>query len=72
MLSCLTQWSWIYQCTNSAYFSDEGVNFAVQKGVQISRSNVRWFKHNDIEDLERVLEEIRVDDLVVSTLAEPC
>ncbi|GAB5586791.1 serine palmitoyltransferase component [Umbelopsis nana] len=43
---------------------DEGVNFAVQKGVQISRSNVRWFKHNDIEDLERVLEEIRVDDLM--------
>jgi 7-keto-8-aminopelargonate synthetase-like enzyme len=48
-------------------YSDDGVNFAVQKGVQISRSNVRWFKHNDIEDLERVLEEIRVDDLVVSS-----
>ncbi|KAG2185030.1 hypothetical protein INT43_000943 [Umbelopsis isabellina] len=43
---------------------DDGVNFAVQKGVQISRSNVRYFKHNDMEDLERVLEEIRVDDLV--------
>ncbi|OAD66058.1 hypothetical protein PHYBLDRAFT_119509 [Phycomyces blakesleeanus NRRL 1555(-)] len=41
---------------------DEGVNFAVQKGVQISRSNVRWFKHNDMDDLERVLEDIRTED----------
>ncbi|SAM08704.1 hypothetical protein [Absidia glauca] len=43
---------------------DEGISFATQKGVQISRSNIRWFKHNDMEDLERVLEDIRSDDLV--------
>ncbi|KAL1924534.1 uncharacterized protein VTP21DRAFT_4188 [Calcarisporiella thermophila] len=42
---------------------DEGVNFGIQKGCQISRSIVRWYKHNDMEDLERVLEEIRVDQL---------
>ncbi|KAI8379510.1 pyridoxal phosphate-dependent transferase [Radiomyces spectabilis] len=42
---------------------DEGVNFAVQKGVQISRSNVRWFKHNDVADLERVLRDIQTDQL---------
>lgn len=46
-------------------YRDEGVNFAVQKGVQISRSNVRYFKHNDMQDLERVLDDIRVDDLIV-------
>ncbi|RUP44629.1 hypothetical protein BC936DRAFT_149201 [Jimgerdemannia flammicorona] len=45
--------------------SDDGVNFAIQKGVFISRSNVRWFKHNDVNDLERVLEDIRVEDLVL-------
>lgn len=38
----------------------------MQKGAQISRSNVRYFKHNDMQDLERVLDDIRVDDLVVS------
>ncbi|OBZ82580.1 Serine palmitoyltransferase 1 [Choanephora cucurbitarum] len=37
---------------------DDGVCFAVQKGVQISRSIIRTFKHNDMEDLERVLKEI--------------
>ncbi|ORZ23591.1 pyridoxal phosphate-dependent transferase [Absidia repens] len=42
---------------------DEGVNFAVQKGVQISRSNIRWFKHNDMNDLERVLNDIQMDTL---------
>ena len=39
--------------------ADKGVNFAIQKGLQISRSTVRWFEHNDIDDLERVLEEIK-------------
>jgi serine palmitoyltransferase len=41
---------------------DDGVNFAVQKGVQISRSTVRYFKHNDMVDLERVLQEIKQED----------
>ncbi|KAI8096600.1 pyridoxal phosphate-dependent transferase [Halteromyces radiatus] len=42
---------------------DDRVNFAIQKGVQISRSNVRWYKHNDMNDLERVLNEIQLDTL---------
>jgi serine palmitoyltransferase len=37
---------------------DEKISFAIQKGVDISRSHVYWFKHNDINDLERVLIEI--------------
>lgn len=36
-------------------YVDKGVNFAVQKGVQASRSRVEWFEHNDMEDLERLL-----------------
>jgi serine palmitoyltransferase len=43
---------------------DESVSFAIQKGVQISRSIVRWYKHNDMADLERILEDIRMDDIV--------
>lgn len=35
--------------------ADKAVNFATRKGIQISRSTVRWFEHNDMEDLERVL-----------------
>ncbi|KAI8333740.1 pyridoxal phosphate-dependent transferase [Chlamydoabsidia padenii] len=42
---------------------DDSVSFAIQKGVQISRSNVRWFKHNDMNDLERVLNDIQIDTL---------
>ena len=34
---------------------DQGVHFAIQKGILASRSNVRYFKHNDVEDLERLL-----------------
>eukprot|EP00123_Amoebidium_parasiticum_P018192 comp24128_c1_seq1/m.43803 comp24128_c1_seq1/g.43803 ORF comp24128_c1_seq1/g.43803 comp24128_c1_seq1/m.43803 type:complete len:531 (-) comp24128_c1_seq1:31-1623(-) len=43
-------------------FCDQGVSFAIQKGLQASRSNLRWFKHNDIEDLERVLKEQEEED----------
>lgn len=38
--------------------ADEGVNFAIRKGMQISRSTVRWYKHNDTEDMERVLQKV--------------
>ncbi|MCJ1312165.1 serine palmitoyltransferase component [Agyrium rufum] len=38
--------------------ADEGCNYAIRKGIQISRSNVRWYKHNDMENLEKVLREV--------------
>lgn len=38
-------------------FSDECVNFSIQKGIDASRSKVFYFKHNDITDLERLLQE---------------
>lgn len=36
---------------------DEAVNFSVRTGVNLSRSTVRYFRHNDMDDLERVLRE---------------
>ena len=36
-------------------FADKAVNFAIQKGLQASKSRVEWFEHNDLEDLERLL-----------------
>lgn len=35
--------------------ADRGVNFAIHKGLQLSRSTIRWYAHNDMKDLERVL-----------------
>lgn len=41
----------------SSRFSDECVNFAIQKGIDASRSKVVYFKHNDMRDLEKKLQE---------------
>ncbi|KAJ2343833.1 serine palmitoyltransferase component [Coemansia erecta] len=38
--------------------ADEGVNFAVQKAIYLSRSKVYWYKHNDMADLERILQDV--------------
>lgn len=38
--------------------ADKAVNYSIRKGLQISRSTVRWFEHNDMEDLERVLQRV--------------
>ncbi|KAG8987993.1 serine palmitoyltransferase component [Tulasnella sp. 427] len=38
--------------------ADRGINFAIQKGIQISRSTVRWYDHNDLKSLEEVLESV--------------
>lgn len=35
---------------------DEGVNYAIQNGAHLSRAKVLFFRHNDLADLERLLE----------------
>jgi len=35
--------------------ADRGINFTIQKGIEISRSTIRWFEHNDLNSLEEVL-----------------
>ena len=37
---------------------DKAVNYAIRKGIQISRSTIRWYEHNDVRDLQRVLERV--------------
>lgn len=44
-----------YAKRGDVIFADEGVNFAIQKGLAASRSTIRYFKHNSVEDLERLL-----------------
>jgi len=41
---------------------DEGVNEALLVGVTLSRANVRYFRHNNMRDLRRVLEKIKTHD----------
>lgn len=38
--------------------ADAAVNYSIRKGLEISRSNVKWFKHGDLDDLERVLKAV--------------
>jgi serine palmitoyltransferase len=46
-----------YSKRNDILFVDEGIHYAIQKGIEASRSHVKWFRHNDIKDLERLLAE---------------
>lgn len=39
--------------------ADKAVNYSIRKGLQISRSTVRWFEHGDMADLERVLARVQ-------------
>ncbi|KAG7374600.1 8-amino-7-oxononanoate synthase [Nitzschia inconspicua] len=41
---------------------DEGVYEPLSTGVYLSRANVHWFRHNDVDDLERVLKELQAND----------
>lgn len=41
--------------------ADEAVNYSIRKGLQASRSNIKWFKHGDMDDLERVMKTVAVE-----------
>jgi len=41
---------------------DEGVYEALGTGVTLSRANVKYFRHNDMNDLRRVLERVQATD----------
>ncbi|XP_026996998.1 serine palmitoyltransferase 1 isoform X1 [Tachysurus fulvidraco] len=51
-----------YSKRGDIVFVDEAACFAIQKGLQASRSFIKYFKHNDMEDLERLLKEQEVED----------
>jgi serine palmitoyltransferase len=42
--------------------ADRAVNFPIRKGIHASRSVVRWFNHNDLDDLERVLSQLAKEE----------
>ncbi|CAG5867097.1 unnamed protein product [Menidia menidia] len=51
-----------YSKRGDIIFVDEAACFSVQKGLQASRSFIKYFKHNDMEDLERLLKEQELED----------
>ncbi|KAL2916763.1 serine palmitoyltransferase component [Polyrhizophydium stewartii] len=59
--SCVTSCIPAFAKRGDIVIVDDGANFAVQKGAQISRSHVRYFRHNDMADLERVLKKVHAD-----------
>ncbi|KAI4860495.1 aminotransferase class I and II [Hypoxylon rubiginosum] len=38
--------------------ADKMVNYSIRKGLEASRSNIRWYEHNDMEDLEQILKKV--------------
>jgi serine palmitoyltransferase len=42
--------------------ADEAVHFLIQQGIGLSRCNVLYFRHNDADDLARILEDVREKD----------
>lgn len=44
-------------------FVDEKVNFAIQKGLDASKTNVKYFKHNDVNDLcDLLIKQAKLDE----------
>ena len=43
-------------------YSDEGVHWGIQNGLFLSRSTVKLFEHNDMKALEKILEDIALED----------
>ncbi|KAG7176559.1 serine palmitoyltransferase 1-like [Homarus americanus] len=46
-----------YSKSGDVIYADEMVNFALQRGLQASRSRIVYFRHNDVEHLRELLEE---------------
>jgi len=38
--------------------ADRGVNYSIRRGLEISRSNVKWYNHGDLEELEEVMRKV--------------
>lgn len=51
-----------YAKRGDVIFWDAGCNFAIQKGLVASRSQLRMFAHNDVADLRRLLEAQALED----------
>jgi serine palmitoyltransferase len=44
------------------FLVQQGVNYSIQNGCDLSRSRILTFKHNDVADLERIMEMVAAED----------
>ncbi|XP_067601151.1 serine palmitoyltransferase 1 isoform X2 [Pseudorca crassidens] len=51
-----------YSKRGDIVFVDKAACFAIQKGLQASRSDIKLFNHNDMDDLDRLLKEQEIED----------
>lgn len=56
-----------YSKRGDILFVDEGVSFPLHQGIVASRSTVKYFKHNDVDHLERLLKEQQMEDQKVKS-----
>ncbi len=38
--------------------TDKAANYSIRKGLEISRSTIRWFNHGDMQDLENQMKKV--------------
>jgi serine palmitoyltransferase len=38
--------------------ADRGVNYSIRRGLEISRSSVKWYNHGDMAELEQVMRKV--------------
>lgn len=43
-------------------FVDEAVNFAIQKALDASRSRIKYFKHNDVDHLQHLMDQVAKEE----------
>lgn len=41
--------------------ADRAVNYSIRKGMEASRSTIKWYAHGDMDDLERVIQKVVKD-----------
>jgi serine palmitoyltransferase len=41
--------------------ADRAANYSIRKGLELSRSTIKWFNHGDMEDLEKVMKAVAKD-----------
>ena len=41
--------------------ADRAANYSIRRGLEISRSNIHWYDHNDMDDLEQAMKRVAVD-----------
>jgi len=63
-MACITSVIPAFNKKTDLIICDEKVNYAIQQGLSLSRSKVKYFKHNSMKDLERILQEVADQDKI--------